>query len=238
MPISVSMYSMPFFFDIFKPSQLRLFSKKTLSIIIELKHIYKQKIYLDNHNILNSYILEDIIWNCFALFNYKFTSIYKKGFLNYYFSILCVLKHFELNLNRETCLDKNKFLVSEKINKIKMFVPYFIEALILNGVLMRKDLLFLSNLNVSRFIKFTKNSKSEIDYMNEAIQLTKPLINKYAIMRLDDMCRIAVKSSMSEFGVKTVSQLNCLQRIKDFLIFEQEFINYFEYFKNLFNSNQ
>ena len=52
-----------------------------MAIIIELKHIYKQKIYLDNHNILNSYILEDIIWNCFALFNYKFTSIYKKGFL-------------------------------------------------------------------------------------------------------------------------------------------------------------
>jgi hypothetical protein len=57
-------------------------------------------------------------------------------------------------------------------------------------------------------------------------------------MRLDDMCRIAVKSSMSEFGVKTVSQLNCSHGIKDFLIFEHEFINYFECFKNLFYSVQ
>jgi hypothetical protein len=231
MPISVSTYLMPFFFDIFQPSLLSLFSKETLDILIKLKYNYKQQIFLDNDSFLNSYILEDILWNIFALYKYKFSFTYKKGFLNYYFAIFCVLKHFELTLERDLCLDEYVFLVRKKIYKIKQLIPFFVEALILNGLLTQRELIFFLDLNFSKLIKPSANSKYEIEYSHEAVQHFRPFTHKYSLYRLCDLCRIVIKVSMNDFSVKKVQELNCSDKIKQFIVFDQEFHKSFENYK-------
>ncbi len=231
MPISVSTFLMPFFFDIFQPSLLNLFSRETVDILIKLKYSYRQQIFLDNDSFLNSYLLEDLLWNCFALFKYKFSFDYKKGFLNYFFSIFCVLKHFELTLETNLCLEEYVYLMRKKIEKIKRFMPFFVEALILNGLLTKRELYFFLNLNFSKLIKFSMYSKFEIDYAYEAVQLFRPFVHKFSLYRLCDMCRIVIKINMKNFGVKTVQKLNCSDKIKQFILFDNEFHKCYENYK-------
>ena len=232
MPISVSTYCMPFFLDIFKPSLLNLLTVKVVQILLELKSKYKPQIYLDNENFLNSYILEDILWNCFAIFKFKFSVDYKKGFLNYFFSVFCVLKYFEVSIEGNQKSAEIKYQIRSKISKIKQLIPCFIEALILNGLLIQKDLKFFLNLNFIQLVKNSPNSRLEIEFSQEAVAILKQLSDKHSILRLSDLCRIKMKQVMKYFSMRTVHELNLSDKLKQFILFDQEFADYHSIFKS------
>ena len=59
-PISVSTYLMPFFFDIFKPSELKLFSASTIDILLKLKCKYTPQIYLSQTWVMSNRLIQCI----------------------------------------------------------------------------------------------------------------------------------------------------------------------------------
>lgn len=229
-PTSVSTYLMPFFLDIFQPSTLKLFPKTTLDILLKLKRNYKPQLYLDNDNLFSLYILQDLLWNCFGLLNYKFDSSYKYGFLNYYLSLFCILKYYEIaNANKLADVNKKLNLIN-RIQQIKGSIKYYVEALILNGFLDLNDLslfegLYLNKLNnkynigdgFSQNVSFNKfvqmfrqnlslngddtNEKHELVYLEEAINMLQ---------------QIMLNSSLFPLKLKYLSRIKVKQTIKEF----------------------
>jgi hypothetical protein len=224
MPVSVSTYLMPFFFDIFQPSLLKMFSETTIGIVLKLKCKYKPQYHLDNNNLLSSYMQEDILWNCFALFKFKFSMEYQLGFLNYFFAVHCVLKYFDSRLDMGN-LNGSDLEIQKKILSIKKSLGFYVEALILNG--------FLNNKSLNNFLKnnLTKNAQ-EFFYLDDAIQNLKEITNRFNISRLADLCRIRVKFLMKNFNPSTVNELKISDISKEFLLFDKEFNSFYIDVKN------
>ncbi len=100
-PNCISTFLMNFFMDIFPPSELKMLSEKTLEIILKLKSLFKPQIHL-NSELKTAYVCEDILWNCFAIFKFKFDKSYSIGFVNYLNSLFGIINAYKvrnLNLN-------------------------------------------------------------------------------------------------------------------------------------------
>ncbi len=103
-------------------------------------------------------------------------------------------------------------------------MPYFIEALILNGYL---------DLNILK--SFEKFVRLQRDYsLNEMYSIIEKKLQVNFPMKLNNMCRIVVKNSIIEFNAKSVQTLNVDNPVKDFILFNQEFESYYNETKYLF----
>ena len=259
MPNSVAMLLMQFFFDIFQPSELRNFFKTTLNIILELKNAFKPKLYFDEI-VATSYLTENILWNCFALFNFRFEKTYLNGILNYFTSLYCVADYLE---------KKNEL---NKAKEIKKIAPFIAQALVLNGLFDRYDLWLLNNyyfkmvdtnlspntsylnacLNRSSLSCNLKRIENNLDnqpctsrsqankrfkYVEESIMVLAREVDGDRPMMLKHMCRIKVKNYLREFNHKTVESLNVKDDLKSILFFNHEFeLIYNETRSSLFKS--
>jgi hypothetical protein len=116
LPNCMSTFLMPFYFDIFKVTELSQFTQDQIQLMLALKRSYKAQIYL-NYDALTSYLRENILWNCFTLFKYrhKRTSTTAMGYFNYYLSFVNILSHLEKVINNTSLfiykVKTNKFFV-------------------------------------------------------------------------------------------------------------------------------
>ena len=223
-PVSVSTYLMPFFFDIFQPSLLKTFSEKTLEIVLKLKCKYRPKYFFDNNDLLNGYLQEDILWSCFAIFNYKFSMEFQLGFLNYFFGVRCVLEYLSSHFDADN-MKINKLELQSKILFIKKTLEFYAEALILTG--------FLNNKSLNSFLKNNLSKKlHELIYLEDAINDLKVITNKFKILRLADLCRIRVKLTFKNFSAISIKELKVSETSKEFLLFDKEFNRFYVETKN------
>ena len=79
-------------------------------------------------------------------------------------------------------------------------LPYFIEALILNGFLIQKDLAIFYNQESSL------NKRN--NYLLNLADLVHNVIKKMYPLRLKDLCRILIKDKMKIFNHQTIDCLN------------------------------
>ena len=95
-------------------------------------------------------------------------------------------------------------------------LPYFIEALVLNGLLVWNDLEI-----ISEAFERASNSEPKIDtsYFKETMDLFKRVLGSHRPMSLKNMCRIFVKNSIQNFSIPTVEALPISDRDKEFLLF-------------------
>lgn len=224
LPNSVATFLMQFFFDIFQPSELKLYTPKTIDILLKLKSAYTPVLYLSN-DLLTAYIPENILWNCFALFKFKFNLSYKLGLFNYLQSLFYVQMHLENLILAESKFTKSTCSMSQseasKFFKIKKILPYFIEALILNGLLTKRDLsLFRASSSC-----FRVNAANTIEHA----------IKRHACpMKLKNMCRILIKNRIRDFSSLTVNGLQINESDKNFMLFNDEFERFYEENRDIF----
>ena len=143
LPNCVSSLCMPFFFDIIQASDLRLFSATKCEILRSLRRSHVPQHFLVDNASLVKYLSENVLWNCFALFNYKFSPSFRIGFINFLISLFCLIEHFQLKANDEStkriAFDEWQ-VANEYVKQLKQAVPCYIEALVLNGFLTEREM--------------------------------------------------------------------------------------------------
>lgn len=216
MPNCVSSFSMPFFFDIFKPSELKHFTRNTIDIMTKLKTLYTPQLNLNELSIV-SFGVENLIWNCFALFKYKFSAHFRHGFLNYLISTACLLEYFR------TTNEKLYF-------KLNQMLPYFIEALILNGFLNSND---LKEIRLAFEDAKRQQPLIDISYFDASLSRLKQAIQVHEPMKLKYRCRIFIKQTIKNFNYIAIQSLKINDDDKRFLLFQEEFAQYYRKNSNL-----
>lgn len=214
-PNCLSTYLMPFFFDIFQPSELKQFSSRTVDILLKLKNSYKPQLHLSDvklDSIFTGQLVENCLWNCFALLKFKFSSKYKFGFLNYFISLCCFLKHLEM---------KNSEEYKAKVVCYKKVIGYYIDALLLNGFIQLKDLKF-----VYEFM--AKDKWVNKKYFDDVMHILVSVMKQHFPMKLKNLCRIEVKRGLCAFDYTTVKSLGLSSRDENFLLFNSEFERYYD----------
>jgi hypothetical protein len=239
LPNSLSSLTMPFFFDIFQPSELKLIQSSTIDILIKIKNTYLPKSSLDNKLILSN-VPSDILWNCFALFNLKFDKkIFKYGFYNYYLSLHALVEY----------LSKSKYDI-DLINQINKMMSHLSQAFLLNGLFDLNDLKTFSNFydeianaflnNESRYN--IKIESFHVDYLKKAMNNLNELISSSYPIKLKNLCRIRLKNELiSNFNLETIysnkdEKFKLNENVKNFLFFRDEFEKIYEINKHLFAS--
>jgi hypothetical protein len=255
-PNSTSSYLVPFFFDIFKATELKQFSSKTLDILLNLKNSYQPhaKIFNYDFNYISKHMINDILWNCFALFNYKFNEAYKKSFLNFYMSIFYIIKFFDIQEKSEVKMSRDYQESKEKLRQASLC---FLEALVLNGLYDLKDYKLFKEFVVNtqnNFKQFSfkcsgydqnqtqqgrpniistyrekiKSEEHHTEALTKAFFTQKEFLKDGFPLKLKHKCRIEIKKNMNNFDCKTLDSLNISESIKTFLLFEKEFVSYFK----------
>lgn len=217
MPNCCSTLLMPFFFDIFKPSEIKQYSSKTVDILLKLKSAFTPQLYLDE-KLLASFCVENLLWNCFSLFRFKFNANYRTGFLNYLLSLTCLMSHFKAAI--ATCDEQTSQSNRLRYLKLKKAIVSFVEALVLNGFLNNNDLYQIQ----STLDKFP-NLKL---YQDELFAVLGDILAAHTPMKLKNLCRIAVKNRMSDFTNEAVNKLLKSENDKKFFYFDLEFERSFE----------
>lgn len=179
LPNCISEFFMPFFFDIFKPSELKLFGPKTINIIMEIKRMYKPRVYLDTFRLEDFCICENILWNSFALFNYTFNNEkYLIGFLNYIYSIFCLVKHFDLS--------KIESSYSKGITKM---LPNLVKACIITGHFNIQDL--------KKVLRINPSQRGDLAQFEEFLVTLELIFKENSPMKLGQLSRIVLKSILA-----------------------------------------
>ena len=236
----VSMFLMPFFFDIFKPTEVQTFSQTTVDTILQLKRAYKTEMHL-RYDSLISYFEENIVWNCIVLYKYKFgaDSRTRMGYLNFYMSFVYILIHLRsvaLHSSNQTVVKTHL----RKVAELSSVLPQLLDALIQNGLLTYKDYSsFESFLNkqTPTLLELGANGEPLLDsnannlisefkqtYLNMSYKALSSRIGQLFPMKLKHMCRIRVKQLMSTYDSKTVGQLDVSEPVKNMLLFDDELV--------------
>ncbi|RMZ95723.1 hypothetical protein BpHYR1_050766 [Brachionus plicatilis] len=193
MPNCLSIYLLQFFFEIFQPSELKNFTRKTLDLMLKLKNSLKPESYFDT-NYKTMHLVENVLCNCFALYKYKFSFNYKIGFLNFISSLYCLVESIASD---------------PKANCLAKILPHFIEALVLSGFLARQDILALEFLFESKCSKYKENflsdSRCRIVVRQYLVGFNHAVIEKLKLDRQSkeflDMSRAAFyQNDLSKYG--------------------------------------
>ena len=214
LPNCISTFLMQYFFDIFPPSELKLLTPSILEILLKLKSLFKPQVHLDS-NLKLTHLLEDILWNCFALFKYKYDKSFTKGFINYYQSLFTIINH---------CKNDFYFQKLKLETGIRKLAPYYIEALILTGLFDESDFKTYSKLIAFEHDELMYEAYKIIE--NKMKSLNQP-------MKLKHMCRIRIKNEIKEFNSIHLDALNISENLKSFILFNSEFESYYNENKSL-----
>lgn len=196
MPNCLSTFMLQFFFEIFQPSELKNFTRKTLDLMLKLKNSLKPESYFDI-NYKTMHLVENVLCNSFALYKYKFNMKYKNGFLNYILSLYCLTEN-----NAEEA----------KVNRLVRVLPHFLKALVLSGFLSQSDLTDLESKLGSKSSIYTEKFLSDLYEIFNSNKMT-----------LKSMTRIIVRQNLTDFGHDVITKLKLDKKCREFLEFESEF---------------
>lgn len=218
MPNCLSSYLMPFFFDIFQPSELKKITSKMVDILLKLKTSYKPQVFLNEMSTESAFLtqlVDNCLWSCFALFNRRFHDKYKLGFLNYFISSVCYYRRVLL-LKSDQLVDKE----SKILCNFKQVISFYVEALVLNGLIKPSDLKLVVQL---------AEQNPNAEYIQDVLEIMNQVLGKFIPMKLKDMCRILVKRSLKPyFDLDSVKQLKLNHKDTEFLLFNDEFQQYYK----------
>jgi hypothetical protein len=213
MPNCCSSFLITFFFDIFKASELQQqFTSNTLDILLKLKSLYVPKLYLDD---AFGFSVENTLWNCFALFKFKFDLKYRYGFINFLVSMHSLLEHFRVNKS----ISEPTGLVTinqARYEKLKRMLPYYADALELSGLLNNDDLAKMKSYYLSA-------QDGSLSYVGNLLESLNGILNRNRPQKLRNMCRIFIKNRIRNFTFQVVESLDIKASDKEFLLFNQEF---------------
>jgi hypothetical protein len=239
----VSQLLMPFFFDIFQPTELHTFNSESIEVMLLLRRSYKTEIFLKYESLIG-YFVENLLWNCLIAYKYNFNqnSHCRMGYLNFYLSFLAILIH----LNYVIFQSQNENLIrsySRKIDDLKSFLELFLDSLIQNGLFKHLDyikfkrfflekqfpfnetqlLIFNTNTPISDSKLYSKTSGFEQTYLNSSLRNLRNISMKTLPMKLKNLCRIQVKKLLNKnYNSITIEKFNLPKPIKDFILFDQE----------------
>lgn len=257
LPSCVSTFLMPFYFDIFKVTELNQFSQEQIQMMLCLKRSYKAQIYL-NYESLISYFRENIVWNSFILFKYKFFSDNAKlrmGLFNFYLSFVHILTHLELvisyhqkqlQLQTVPMADSSQHqLIKDHIKRgieLTNCLPYLLETLILTGLFKQADLVKFRKFYTTKYLLLNRTTSHQQQAYNldvvfyeqayRAVEL-KTNAGQCFPLNLKNLCRIKIKDSMSNYNAGNVDKLNIPKSVKSFLMYDNEINDFF--LKNQFS---
>lgn len=266
LPNCVSSLLMPFFFDIFKMTELQSrFNKEQINLILNLKRSYGQKAnqYNLDYEVLTSYYKENLVWNCFALYKYRFFDSYnpnyRMAFFNYYLSYVYIQIHLESVVwHYQSFGSSHAQCVRDHVKKaidVGLLLAPLLNALIVNGLFKHSDYLrfkrFYTRQNFMRLSvdnnswpsssENNNNNKSVFDlerrYFDNAMKSLESKCENCFPLKLKHLCRIKVKESLKKFDISTVSRLNLPTAVKSFLLYDDEIEQYFIRNRNLFTAN-
>lgn len=216
MPSCVSSHLMPFFFDIFSMSDLKQIGDDTVNKMLGLKQAFKAtQLYLDEHT-LTSYLVENLLWNCLALFKFKLTDLVadskttRMGYFNFYLAFVYIQIHLEQT--------KDTFLV-KRLNEYKQILSHLFDALVLTGMFAHGDYV--------RFRQFYEEKKKRFQclenvYLENAIRSIAPTADVCFPLKLKNLCRIQIKKSLVNYNMDTLNKLNVPVSTRKFLLFSEE----------------
>lgn len=202
MPNCLSTFMLQFFFEIFQPSELKNFTRRTLDLMLKLKNSLEPESYFET-NYRTTHLVENFLCNCFALYKYKFSITYKIGFLNYIMSLYCLMP---------------RIAKDPRATRMAKLLPHYIEAMILSGLLTRGDMLTLEPELESELNKYKGDFLSDVNN----------IFNKHKIMTLKSMSRIVVRKQLVGFSHAEIEQLKLDRKSKEFLEFDSDFENLFD----------
>lgn len=221
MPNCISSLLMPFFFDIFTMSELKLFGDETVNIMLNLKQTYKAQVYLDEQT-LTSYLTENIVWNCLALFKLKLKDLsddqtLRMGYFNYYLTYIYIRMHLDYLLSgirTDSCKD----LLKRSI-ELGFVLPHLLDALILTGLFKHCDYV--------KFKKFFQEKKKRVQcienvYLENAMNNVSQTADICFPLKLKNLCRIQIKKSLVNYSVDSLNQLAIPNSTKRFLMYNDE----------------
>lgn len=202
MPNCLSTFMLQFFFEIFQPSELKNFTRKTLDLMLKLKNSLKPESYFDS-NYKTMHLEENVLCNSFALYKYKFCLKYKIGFLNYILSLYCLAE----NIAEDS-----------KIKRLVRLLPHFLRGLVLNGFLNRADIFDLELKLASISSEYKENFLADVN----------KILNRNKLMALKSMSRIVVRQNLIGYGHDEITKLKLDKKCREFLEFESELESMFE----------
>jgi hypothetical protein len=221
-PNCMSTFLMPLFFDIFQASELKQFSPKIVDIILKLKTSYVPQIHLNEKThpeLFKSQLISNCLWNCFALFKFKYNPVYKWGFLNY-LSSMCFL-------NKYYFLKNNNFYTNQDFFNCKVTLKYYAMALHETGFLTHGDILMLKNL--------AHYKNRNVPYLEDLVDIVNSVLGT-GPMRLSSLCRVFVIKTMQYFNLKAIKSLNLSNNEHErFLLFDFEIEKIYESVQDFFH---
>jgi hypothetical protein len=156
LPNCVSNLFMPFYFDVFRMTEMQsLFNKEQVELVLNLKKSFAVKtsqLMLD-YNVLTSYFKENVVWNCLVLFKYKqpkreLTQSVRLAYFNFYLSFVYIQIHLESvvfyhqnSMNSHNSSYNNKVVKDhmKKAIELGLLLPCLLDALISNGLFTHTD---------------------------------------------------------------------------------------------------
>ena len=216
MPSCLSNLLMPFFFDIFSMSELKLYGSETVNTMLSLKQAYKAQVYL-NELTLTSCLDVNVIWNCLALFKMKMKyrnadeETIRMGFFNFYLSYMYIQIHMGMSARNSKDLQHSHELTSV-LNR-------FLDALILTGYFKHKDYVKFKNFYNEKKKPIQSIEQTYYENSMRNISLTADVCFP---LRLKNLCRIQVKKSLVNYDTETLDSLGIPSATKRFLMYTDE----------------
>ena len=184
LPNCVSTLLMPFYFDIFKMTELQSVfgTKEQIALVLNLKKAYAHKTtqLLLDYNMLTSYFKENVIWNCLTLYKYQMKKrgesvASRMAYLNFYFSFVYIQIHLESvvlffsggggSSESQWNTIENKLVKEQHMKKViemSLLLPALLEALIENGLIKHVDYIKFKRFYAKyRFLNDNKNNSNK-----------------------------------------------------------------------------
>jgi hypothetical protein len=239
----VSTFLMPFYFDIFKVSELNEFSHEQCQMMLALKRAYRAEPVCLTYDSLIGYFRENILWNCFTLFKYKFraqTNTQRMGFFNFYLTFVHIQTHLERVVahcqRQQHQSPQHNQLAKEHITKAMQLascLPYLLDTLILTGMFRQPDAVRFRKFYTNKYLLFNRTAQSqpndsEIAYYERAYKSVEQKTSGTCFpLKLKHLCRIRVKESLVAYNWASVDQLNIPKSVKSFLLYDNEIKDFF-----------
>lgn len=245
LPCCVGQFLMPFYFDIFKVSELNQLSREEIDMNLLLKRTYKSHIYLDYESLIGNY-KENILWNCFILFKYKFSSTQtlRMEFFNYFLALNYSYQHLEHVVSHLQSLNQPKHaqMISEHLSKaldLSMTLPFLFDTLILTGMFKHSDYVRFKAFAQSRLMFSSQGKQLSLErvYYENSLKNICHKAEHCFPLKLKNLCRIKIKEQCDKFDSAQVNKFAIPKTIKCFLMFEDELREFYLKYKNLINQN-
>lgn len=233
---TVGSFLMPFYFDLFRVSELNQFSPIEIDLVLVLKKNYKISLYLNYDSLIRNF-KENILWNCLTIYKYKLDDTNRLEFFNYFLALMFTLYHSEIVVNylQRQLFHENKIFKIHVIKALELsaMIPLLLEAFILTGIFSHKQFIKYENFATNRLNTLIQNDSYNIEkkYYEKTLDMIGQTRNQVFPIKLSNLCRLKIRNSLIDCNQFNVKKLPCSNEIKNFILYQTELKNCFDKYK-------